>query len=544
MLGNLKIGKRLAILVGVLSILLLAVGIIGIAGMSSTNERLRTVYEDRTVALQKLNTVLDYTYRNRGRVDAAFYEENVAEALKDLGKVEEYAATLNKAWSEYLATHLTAEEKALADQADAALVILREARSQVVQAQRTQSRPAAYEVFKTVGYRQKLFVFRELLGKLIDLQVQVADAEYQASIAESKRMQALAVGAIALGLVLGIGLAWLIIRSITRPLDAAVAIADRIAGGDLSGEIEVRGKDETALLLQSFSRMQHSLRTLVGEINGGVEQLSSAATELAAAAHQVAQASDAQSEAASSMAASVEEMTVSITHISDRATDTQAISSETGRLSREGGAVVRRSADEMELIAESVNQSATSVRLLGEKSKEIAHIVSVIKDIADQTNLLALNAAIEAARAGEQGRGFAVVADEVRKLSEKTAGSTNEIAAMIQAIADGTQHAVSTMEEGVTKVGAGVALAREAGQSIVGIEDGSARLLGAVIDISSALKEQSQASNDIAKHVERIAQMTEENSVAVRETAKASQALEDLATSLQASAGRFRVHAG
>jgi methyl-accepting chemotaxis protein len=543
MLGNLKIGKRLAILVGVLSVLLLAVGVTGIVGMSSTKERLRTVYEDRTVALQKLNTVLDYTYRNRGRIDAAFYEENVAETLKELGKVEEYSATINKAWSEYLATYLTPDEKVLAEQADAALLVLGEARAQVVQAQRTQSRPAAYEVFKAAGYRTKLYAFRDVLRRLIDLQVHTADAEYAASIAEFQRMRALAVGAIALGLALGIGLAWLIIRSITRPLETAVAVADRIAGGDLSGEIEFHGKDETALLLQSFARMQESLRSLVGEINGGVEQLSSAATELAAAAHQVAQASDAQSEAASSMAASVEEMTVSITHISDRAADTQVISSETGRLSREGGAVVRRSADEMELIAETVNQSAESVRVLGEKSKEIAHIVSVIKDIADQTNLLALNAAIEAARAGEQGRGFAVVADEVRKLSEKTAGSTNEIAAMIQAIADGTRHAVATMEDGVTKVGAGVALAREAGQSIVGIEDGSSRLLGAVNDISSALKEQSHASNDIAKHVERIAQMTEENSVAVRETARASQALEDLATSLQASVGRFRVRA-
>ena len=251
--------------------------------------------------------------------------------------------------------------------------------------------------------------------------------------------------------------------------------------------------------------------------------------------------SDNQSEAAASMAASVEQMTVSINHISERARDTQTVSTQTGDLSREGAAVVRRSADEMEQIADSVNQSAESVRKLGEQSKEIAHIVSVIKDIADQTNLLALNAAIEAARAGEQGRGFAVVADEVRKLSEKTAGSTSEIAGMIDAIAAGTQEAVGTMERGVTKVGAGVALAREAGESINRIEAGSGRVLEAVNDISGALREQSQASNDIAKHVERIAQMSEENSIAVKETANASHSLESLAGALQRSISRFRV---
>ncbi len=543
MFANLKIGTRLGLLVCALCALLLTVGIIGLAGMSSTKERLRSVYEDRTVALQKLNTVMEYTYRVRGRIDAAFFEENVAESIKELDKVEQYGEKRKQAWDEYLATHLTPEEKALTEQAVPALVALGEARAKVIDALRTQSRANAYEVFKSSGYRPRLYAFRELMGKLIDLQVHTAETEYEASIAEFGRTRALAVGAIVLGLVFGLGMAWLTIRSITRPLGTAVSIADRIAKGDLSAAIEVHGRDETAQLMQSFSGMQASLRTLVGEIDTGVEQLSSAATELAAAAHQVSEASDSQSEAASSMAASVEEMTVSITHISDRATDTQAVSTETGRLSREGAAVVRRSADEMEQIAQTVNESADSVRQLGAKSKEIAHIVSVIKDIADQTNLLALNAAIEAARAGEQGRGFAVVADEVRKLSEKTAGSTNEIAAMIEAIADGTQHAVSTMEQGVVKVGAGVALAREAGESIVAIEDGSARLLGAVNDISSALKEQSQASNDIAKHVERIAQMTEENSVAVRQTARASQALEDLAAALQLSVGRFRVGA-
>jgi methyl-accepting chemotaxis protein len=541
MFSGLRIGVRLSLLVLILSVVLLAVGLIGLTGMSATKERLRSVYEDRTLGLRHLNAVTEYTYRIRGAIDAGFYESNTADVVRALDKIGPYNEKLEQAWVKFLATDAAAEDKALADQVDSAIKTLNDARAKVVDALRSQTRERAYEVLKTVEYRDKLYAFRDLFGKLIDLQVQHADAEYQASIQEFARVRSLAIGAIVVGLMFGLGMAWLTIRSITRPLGDAVGIAGRIAQGDLTAEIAIRGKDETALLLQSLSHMQGSLRTMVGGINSGVEQLSSAASELSATASQVSAASENQSDAASSMAASVEEMTVSIAHISQRAADTHLVSTETGRLSREGTTVVRRSADEMEQIADSVNRSAESVRRLGQKSKEIAHIVSVIKDIAEQTNLLALNAAIEAARAGEQGRGFAVVADEVRKLSEETAGSTNEIATIIDAIAGGTQEAVGIMEQGVAKVAAGVSLAREAGESITRIEQGSSKLLLAVNDISDALKEQSQASNDIAKHVERIARMTEENSIAVKETARASQSLENLAGSLHATVGRFRL---
>jgi methyl-accepting chemotaxis protein len=541
MFSKMKIGTRLFVLVASLCGLLLAVGVLGVSGMSATKERLRSVYEDRTVSLQQLNAVSEYTYRMRGAIDAALYEDNAAEVTKALDKIGPYTAALNKAWADYSETYADAEEKALAQQVQAALQTLGEARTKVVEALRSQSRANAYELSKKVEYKNKLYAYRDLMTKLVELQVRGADGEYKASIEAFSHARMLAIAAILLGLGFAACFAWLIIRSITRPLHAAVQIAGRIAQGDLTSPIQTEGTDETAALMRSFSEMQGSLRELVGEINSGVEQMSSATTELAAAASQVSAASDNQSEAAASMAASVEQMTVSINHISERASDTQTVSTQTGDLSREGAAVVRRSADEMEQIADSVNQSAESVRRLGEQSKEIAHIVSVIKDIADQTNLLALNAAIEAARAGEQGRGFAVVADEVRKLSEKTAGSTSEIAGMIDAIAAGTQEAVGTMERGVTKVGAGVALAREAGESINRIEAGSGRVLEAVNDISGALREQSQASNDIAKHVERIAQMSEENSIAVKETANASHSLERLAGALQRSISRFRV---
>jgi methyl-accepting chemotaxis protein len=181
------------------------------------------------------------------------------------------------------------------------------------------------------------------------------------------------------------------------------------------------------------------------------------------------------------------------------------------------------------------------VKALGEQSRQIATIVNVIKDIADQTNLLALNAAIEAARAGEQGRGFAVVADEVRKLSEKTAGSTQEIASMIDAILRGTQDAVRSMEEGVTRVQTGVDLAKQAGSSMSDLQHNSMRMLQAVHDMSSSLKEQSVAADEIARQVERIAHMSEQNGVAIKQTARASRDLETLSGHLRHAVGGFKV---
>ena len=196
---------------------------------------------------------------------------------------------------------------------------------------------------------------------------------------------------------------------------------------------------------------------------------------------------------------------------------------------------------ELELIAQTVNESARIIEQLGKHSENISAIVNVIKEIADQTNLLALNAAIEAARAGEQGRGFAVVADEVRKLAERTTQSTKEISDMIGAIQQGTESAVASMQGGVSRVAEGVTLSRRAGEAIARIRQGTQDVRQSVGDISDAMGEQSQASNEIARGVEHIAQMAERNSTEVRATADTVLHLEQMATTLQAEVQRFRV---
>ena len=354
--------------------------------------------------------------------------------------------------------------------------------------------------------------------------------------------RAISIGAIAGGVALGLLLAWWIIRSITGPLNQMrTTITEVEKSGDFTQRIPVHTEDEVGQTAKAFNQLMTALQQTLGQVLDSVAKVSDAAQSLSAASGQVATSSSSQSEATSAMAAAVEEMTVSINHVSDSAREAVEISRKSGKLSTEGGEIIHKAASEMSQIAETVRHTAQAIEELDQHSNQISSIVQVIKDVADQTNLLALNAAIEAARAGEQGRGFAVVADEVRKLAERTTKATEEITQMIAAMQHSAQAAVSTMETAVDQVSGGVALANQAGSAIIQIKDGAEQVVGVVNDISSALTEQSSASNDIAAQVEKVAQMTEENSAAAAETSSAANNLQELASDMRATVNRFKI---
>jgi methyl-accepting chemotaxis protein len=237
----------------------------------------------------------------------------------------------------------------------------------------------------------------------------------------------------------------------------------------------------------------------------------------------------------------MEESTANLAEIANNARYLDETSRESGTLSRQGAQIIHKAGHEMGVIAETVRDGAASIEALGHQSNQISAIVQVIKDIADQTNLLALNAAIEAARAGEAGRGFAVVADEVRKLAERTAQSTQQITGMISSIQTSSSQAVGVMNDTVQRVGSGVELADQAGEAITRISASTDHLVKGVEDISGALQQQNLAYQDVARHVERIAQMTEENSYAAKETAGAAQQLKGLSQAMQQAVARFRL---
>ncbi|MGE6244010.1 methyl-accepting chemotaxis protein [Ectopseudomonas guguanensis] len=357
--------------------------------------------------------------------------------------------------------------------------------------------------------------------------------------AKSLSLVILLVGGL-LATVLAISVAFLLSRSIAGRLQQVVEVARNVARGRLDSNIERAGRDEIGVLLDAFATMQQRLREMIGQIRAGAGQLVEAAQNISSASTQLSVSTQEQSQAASSMAATVEELTVSINHVADNANEAHGLSSDSGRQSAEGGAVIQETLGSMQRIADTVQGAAAQIAELGQHSDQISSIVNVIKEIADQTNLLALNAAIEAARAGEQGRGFAVVADEVRLLAQRTANSTQEITEMIKKIQLGTRNAVSNMEIGVQQVNGGVEQASQAGDAIVAIRQASGRVVDVVDQISLALREQTVASQDVARNVERIAQMSMQNSEAVADTSRTAQGLQQLAVSLEKQVASFR----
>jgi methyl-accepting chemotaxis protein len=378
------------------------------------------------------------------------------------------------------------------------------------------------------------------------IEIQARDSATAAQMADD--LARTVKGAIAITLLLVLALSvttavW-IIQSVMRPLGGepqeAKATVERIARGDLTAEISLRQGDGDSLLA-AMKGMQASLRKMVGELKANAEGVAGAAGQLAAASAEVAATTANQSEAASAMAATVQQVAVSINHVADSARDAHEVTARTGSMSQDGNRVIKATVTEMQAISTAVGQAAATLRATGENSQKISGIVQLIKAVAEQTNLLALNAAIEAARAGEQGRGFAVVADEVRKLAERSAQAANEVGGMIVALQDSAKTAVDTMEQAVERVGQGVTMANKASESMLGIAEGAERVVAAVNDISDALKEQSVASNHIAANVEKIATMSEENRSATRAAADTAKHLEKLAAATRQAVAVFSV---
>ncbi len=377
---------------------------------------------------------------------------------------------------------------------------------------------------------------------LVEANLKAGEAAIAEGRVESRTSMVASVSIFGVATIALILLGVVLARSIARPLEEMRrAIVTVAAENDFTHRAAVTTRDEAGQTAQAFNQLIEQMQASLREVLESAARISSAAHKAAGVSRQVSDASGNQSESASAMAAAIEEMTVSITHINDSTQDALRRAHEAGDAANSGAETISETNVEMAEIARTVQSAGQSINDVGVQSNKISMIVQVIKDVADQTNLLALNAAIEAARAGEQGRGFAVVADEVRKLAERTASSTTDISKVVESMQSTTQHAVVGMDSVVKRVDVGNKLSDEAAGRVGEIQGSARQVAEAINDISIALNEQNSVAQEIARRVETVAQMSEENSVAARNTAQVAEELDQLAEALRQTAGYFRV---
>jgi methyl-accepting chemotaxis protein len=549
MLQKLSVTQRLWSITLLALFLFVAAVAWGWYGLRAARDALQTVYADRAVPLRDLAEIGERINDSFSELLLAFQHDPAGSlaALHDhpasqhLDRIRDNRARVAELWQKYMANNLTDDEKRLAADYDAKRKAWREQLNRAVARLESGDYSAAALREVLVARRTQFQPMVEALSALRDHQLKVAKAEYQAAQQRYERATQIFVMLFLIGLLGVGGLTWGTLRQISTALRTASQAADAIAAGDLTRRIPVTGDDELGTLLKRLATMQDSLHQLIGNISHSVNDLNQAARDFTSAAASSAQVSAAQSEAATGMAAAAEALAQSIDEEEKHAREVRAIALQSGSQSEEGGRIIHDAANEMQRIAGAVNSAAKSIRELEAFSGQISGIVNVIKEIADQTNLLALNAAIEAARAGEQGRGFAVVADEVRKLAERTAKSTQEITAMIEKIQLNTQRAAEDMDSSVQLVSAGVELAHQAGDSVTAIRASAERVTQAVDDISHALVAQAAAARDITHKVAQIAQGAEQNNASAVQTAAGARQLEELAGKLQSLATKFRI---
>ncbi|MDD2337917.1 MAG: methyl-accepting chemotaxis protein [Geobacteraceae bacterium] len=361
-----------------------------------------------------------------------------------------------------------------------------------------------------------------------------ADSDFK-----KNRILLLVFGAIAF--ILGLAGAVFLTNNFVTRLNRVSAAMGNVADGDLSTKINIFAKDEIGDLGRAINRMLESMHNMVTSIKSTAEQVASASTQLYATSEQIATGAEEVAAQAGTVATASEEMSCTSSEIASNCLMAVESSQRASDSASSGFEVVRETVEEMSRIAERVKESACTVESLGARSDQIGEIVGTIEDIADQTNLLALNAAIEAARAGEQGRGFAVVADEVRALAERTTKATKEIGAMIKAIQLETKSAVSSMEEGVAEVEKGTVDAARSGQALQEILEQANAVTMQINQIATAAEEQTATTNEITNNIQQITEVVHETAKGSQESASAANQLSRLAEELQQLVGTFKL---
>jgi methyl-accepting chemotaxis protein len=541
---NLRLAAKLSMAFLACALITLAIGLVGMNGNSRLGAMISSVFSNNITSINKVNEAIqNIVYHNRDLyilLSQKAGNASDAEMSATQKAITDRQLAVEKAFATYRSTPQRDDEKALSEQFVIDWPQYIKSSEQFINFVRGGDLPQARSILAGEVRSKYGLAEKEMLGIIASNNEQAADQQFNSESLIHNSQLTLVVGMV-LAFLLAMGLGLLITRLITRPLSYAVAAAERVAGGDLRQRIEPGSQDETGQLLSSLSGMQTSLRNTIQNISSASDQLASAAEELSVVTDESTRGLTQQNSEIEQAATAVNEMTAAVDEVARNAVSTAEISQRTNQDAMAGKSKVGEAVLAIEGMVSEINSSTSLVQQLADQTKEISKVLEVIRSIADQTNLLALNAAIEAARAGEQGRGFAVVADEVRALAHRTQSSTVEIEGMINTAQTSATSVVETMSKSQLQADNTRELAQAAGVALQSITDGVAAITERNLVIASASEEQAQVAREVDRNLVNIQSLSAQTATGAHQTNASSHELSRLAISFNELVAKFKL---
>ena len=532
-LRNLSIAPRAALGFGLVALLVILLGMFSLLQMSEMRKQSAAVDSNWLPSVMALGELSQDSQRLRALTLRMLVSQDAATVQASLRTVEELRAKLGQAEANYEKLISSDEERALYDRFKQAKTGYLGEQEKITAFVRQDDFEQAKGVMGGTINQHADDISRALTALAALNRSGAADAATQSiAVFESARVWGIVMMLVAA--LITVALAMLLTRSIVAPLSEAVQVAEVVASGDLTRSIEAEGKDEPARLLLV-------LRSTIQGIADSSNQLASASEELHAVTEDATRGLHQQNTEIEQAATAVNEMTAAVEEVARNAVSTSEASRESNVTAQQGREQVRQTVDSISLLSDDVGSTAAEVEQLAERVREISKVLDVIRSIAEQTNLLALNAAIEAARAGEAGRGFAVVADEVRALAHRTQQSTQEIEQMIGGIQDGSERAVTSMQNSNGRARSTLEVAQAAGVALEQITQAIASINERNLVIASASEEQAQVAREVDRNLVNIRDLSMQTSAGADQTSAASQELSRLAVDLNGLVARFKV---
>jgi methyl-accepting chemotaxis protein len=540
--NNLKVGKKLGL--GFCAVLLIMVGLDGfsLVHLAKVYGSTEDLAKNRMPNVRLLGDIrFDTSDVRRKELSLLLAEKKDIHSWKE--KIKIIDSRLAEQLKKYEALIGSDEERKLYDEYRTNLANYDSVRARVIELAEKGKHREAVNLSETGGLAAADGAAAKIQED-VQLHVKGGEAAAQTAAAVYATAKYGIVGILVVGILLGTILSITITTSVSTPVHRTMTVLESLAERDLTKTLEIDSTDELGIMAGALNRTIEALRGTLMTISHSAEQLASASEEISAGAGQTAESARVQADQTTQAAGAMREISLSVQQISDNSRKASDASRGAAEAARNGGKTVEETLSTMRGIAASTTKVASTITELGKNSEQIGKIISVIDDIADQTNLLALNAAIEAARAGEQGRGFAVVADEVRKLAERTTMATKEIAAMIESIQKETQNAVQAMGRESKEVQIGVEKTSASGTALREIIKMSENVGEMIATIATAATEQLATTEQINSNVSQISSSTQESSTASEQTAKACADLSSLAFDLQNLVNQFKLESG